>query len=175
MHPLFLKKVGEYSIKPCTLDNLKDVININLTTLPEHYSDLFFENLLNGSPETFLVAEKNELLVGYIMCRIEYGFSNLKRFAVGRKGHIVSLAILEDHRRKKLGNALVEEALKGMAKQSCRESFLEVRVSNQAAVLMYQNLGFQITSRLEFYYKEGEAAFLMCRDLTNNNDLNKQI
>ncbi|MFZ0894134.1 MAG: hypothetical protein WAZ77_06490 [Candidatus Nitrosopolaris sp.] len=41
------------------------------------------------------------------------------------------------------------------------ENYLEVRVSNESAVRMYERLGFQIKSRLRAYYRDGEDAYLM--------------
>lgn len=161
MQPLLLRRVGEYIVRQCIKEDLPHVISINWASLPEHYSDSFFEDLLKESPETFIVAEKNGKLVGYIMCRIEYGFSNIKKFSLTRKGHIVSLAVLEGHRRKGLGRALVEEALKGMKGRGCAEAYLEVRISNQPAIRLYESLGFKVTSRMEWYYRDGEAAYMM--------------
>ena len=48
-----------------------------------------------------------------------------------------------------------------MMDKGCSEVYLEVRVTNQAAIHMYENLGFQISSRMEGYYRDGEAAYMM--------------
>jgi ribosomal-protein-alanine N-acetyltransferase len=146
-------------------NDLPHVISINWQTLPEHYSDFFFEELLKETPETFLVAEKDGMPIGYIMCRIEYGFSTTKRFGLARKGHIVSVAVLESHRRNGLGRALVEEAIKGMKDRGCSETYLEVRVSNKDAIRLYENMNFKVVSTLQNYYRDGEAAFLMSMPL----------
>ncbi|MBI2184437.1 MAG: GNAT family N-acetyltransferase [Thaumarchaeota archaeon] len=140
-------------------------MRINLATLPEHYSDLFFEELLQESPETFIIAENHSTIVGYIMCRIEFGFSNVKRFGLARKGHIVSVSVLEEHRNKGLGRTLIEEAMRGMVNRGCSEAFLEVRVSNTTAISIYQKMEYQTASRLEGYYRDGEAAYLMTKPL----------
>src|SRR5437879_13712140 len=85
-------------------------MEINMKTLPEHYSDYFYESLLSELPESFIVAEIDKKLVGYIMCKIEYGFSNFKKLGFVKKGHVVSVAVLEEHRKKGIGRVLVEEA-----------------------------------------------------------------
>ena len=56
------------------------VMEINLRTLPEHYSDYFYESLLEELPEAFIIAEISGKIVGYIMCKMEHGFSNFKKF-----------------------------------------------------------------------------------------------
>ncbi len=165
MENTYLRPFGEYVVRQCSQDDLQAVISINWATLPEHYSDFFFEELLRSSPEAFLVAQHGSQIVGYIMCRIEYGFSNIHRFGFARKGHIVSVAILEQHRRKGLGTTLVQQAMEGMKRRGCPEAYLEVRTSNQPAIRLYEELGFKITSRMEAYYRDGDTAYLMSMSL----------
>ena len=148
------------------MEDLKKVISINLVTLPEHYSDYFFEDILKSSPESFIVAENDGVIVGYIMCRIEYGFSNFKRFSLIRKGHIVSLAVLEEHRRNGLGKSLISSAVEALKFKGCNEVYLEVRATNEEAVKIYKQLGFKITSIISGYYRDNEKANLMGIQLT---------
>lgn len=132
-----------------------------MKTLPEHYSDYFYESLLAELPECFLVAEINRKLVGYIMCKIEYGFSNFKKLGFVKKGHVVSVAVLDEHRKKGIGRALVEEAIIGIKYKKADELYLEVRCSNSEAVKLYEKIGFVIKQRLKAYYRDGEDAYLM--------------
>lgn len=121
MQKLILSRIGGYIIRQCTSEDIPAVISINMRTLPEHYSDYFYYEVLSEFPETFLVAEIGNEIVGYIMCRIEYGFSNLRRFGLAKKGHIISVAVLEEHRGKGIGTKLIELALKEMARKGCKE------------------------------------------------------
>lgn len=167
MQNIFLRRVGKYGIRRCLVEDLPSVISINWSALPEHYSDSFFEDRLHESPETFLVAEdQHGSIKGYIMCRIEYGFSTLKRYGLARKGHIVSVAVLEGHRGYGVGRVMIEESLRGMKERGCSESYLEVRVSNTPAVALYRKLGFQTVTTHNAYYRDGEDAFLMSKPLT---------
>ncbi len=148
-------------IRPATSSDVHKVIAVNWATLPEHYSDSFFTELLRDAPETFIVAVLEGETIGYVMCRIEYGFSTTRRFGLGRKGHIVSLAVLASCREKGVGTGLVQEALNGMRQRGCSEAYLEVRVGNVAAVRLYERLQFRIVSELPGYYRDGEPAILM--------------
>lgn len=161
MQKAVLTRVGDYAIRRCDRDDIPAVVGINSKTLPEHYSDYFYYEILDEFPETFLVANLNEDVVGYIMCKVEYGFSNLKRLGLARKGHIVSVAVLEEHRGKGLGTKLIQLAEDEMKAKSAKECYLEVRVSNQDAVDLYQKLGFKVTGKLDAYYRDGEPAYLM--------------
>ena len=156
-----LRQVGECLLRRAELGDLIPVMEINLKTLPEHYSDYFYESLLAELPEAFLLGEISGRPVGYIMCKTEYGFSNFKKLGFVKKGHVVSVAVLNEQRRKGIGKALVEEAIKGVKIKKCDELYLEVRCSNNEAVRLYENMGFIIKQRLKAYYRDGEDAYLM--------------
>lgn len=156
-----LREIGNCVIRRCDPSDIIPVMEINLKTLPEHYSDYFYESLLAELPEAFLVAETEKKLVGYIMCKIEYGFSNFKKLGFVKKGHVVSVAVLPEHRQKGIGRALIEEALIGVKLKKTDELYLEVRCSNNEAIRLYEKLGFVIKQRLKTYYRDGEDAYLM--------------
>ena len=161
-----LRRVGDYVIRHCEEKDLVSVIDINMITLPEHYSDYFFSSILAELPEAFIVAEIKDQIVGYIMCKIEFGFSNFRKLGFVKKGHVVSVAVLEEHQGKGVGTALMLEGINGVIIRKTDEIYLEVRVSNESAVQLYKKLGFIIKSRLKSYYRDGEDAFLMAKDLS---------
>lgn len=161
-----MARVGEYLIRRCEKEDIDAVILINAKTLPEHYSDYFYYEVLSEFPETFLVAELGSKVVGYLMARIEYGFSHLKRLGLARKGHVVSVAVVEEHQGKGVGSRLVLTGHEEMAKKGATETYLEVRVTNTKAIALYERLGYKSTGKLEGYYKDGEAALVMTGHLT---------
>jgi len=146
--------------------NLEEVAYINWTCLPENYSRTFFLELYHRFPKTFIVAVVDHKVIGYIMCRIETGFSELKRWNLIKKGHIVSIAVLPEYRSSGVGYALLVKALEGMGEYRASESFLEVRKSNVAAINLYKKLDFKPVKSINGYYKDGEAAYVMARSLT---------
>lgn len=160
-----LRKVGDYVIRRCDESDISAVIEINMAALPEHYSDYFFESILRELAEAFIVAELDGKVIGYIMCKIEFGFSNFRKLGFVKKGHVVSVAVLEDHRNKGVGKALMLEGINGVMHRKSDEIYLEVRVSNTGAIKMYERLNFEIKSRLRSYYRDGEDAYLMALEL----------
>ena len=158
---VILRQIGNCIIRRCDPTDIIPVMEINLKTLPEHYSDYFYESLLDELPEAFLIAEISGKLIGYIMCKTEYGFSNFKKLGFVKKGHVVSVAVIDEHRGKGFGSELVNESLKGVKMRQCGEMYLEVRCSNTDAVKLYEKLGFSINQRLKTYYRDGEDAYLM--------------
>jgi len=116
-------------------------------------------DLYKNYPETFIVAEEDGQVVGYIMCRIESGFSG---FSLIKRGHVISIAVLPGYRQKGIGEALLKEALQAMINHyNVKECYLEVRVSNTPAINLYKKIGFRIEKTLRRYYADGEDAYLM--------------
>ena len=147
------------------VEDLESVTRINEACLPENYTDVFFIDLYRRYPETFVVAEENGHAIGYIMCRIEVGLSSLGLAGLMKKGHVVSIAVLPEHRRKGVAEALMAAAMEGMRQYKAKQCYLEVRVTNEAAVDLYRKLGFEISRTVRGYYADGEDAYVMSRKL----------
>ena len=143
--------------------DLERVVHINRLCLPENYTNYFFTELHRRFPETFLVAEENGEVVGYVMCRIESGLSGFR--GIIKKGHVVSIAVLPKHQHKGIGRALMMKVMENMKLYNAKLCFLEVRVSNKAAVNLYKNLGFKVTRVIRSYYVDREDAYVMSREL----------
>jgi ribosomal-protein-alanine N-acetyltransferase len=122
-------------------------------------------DLYQRFPETFIVADENGDVVGYIMCRVELGLSNFGFSGVVKKGHVVSVAVLPQYRRKGIGEALITQAMEGMRLYNAKQCFLEVRVTNTSAIELYKKLGFQVSRTIRGYYADGEDAYVMSCDL----------
>lgn len=155
-----------YKIRECRREDLEEVIAINRRCLPENYAPIFFEEMREKYPDLFYVAEVDGKIVGYIMCREEAAGFDLPRFRAKRRGHIISIAVLPEYRRRGIGRSLLAKALDSMRMRRLEECILEVRVSNTAAINLYKKLGFKIVSQIPFYYMDGEHAYLMKAELT---------
>jgi ribosomal-protein-alanine N-acetyltransferase len=116
-------------------------------------------------PATFIVADQENDIVGYIMCRMETGFSNFGLLGIGKKGHVVSVAVLPEYQQKGIGSALTQKAIKNMRVYKAKECYLEVRVTNTRAITMYKKLGLQIVRTSSGYYADGESAYVMAKKL----------
>ncbi len=155
-----------YTIRHAREDELDKVREINLKTLPENYPPSFFYDLWSSWGKAFYVAiSPNDEIVGYIMCRVEHKPGFYRHFLV-RSGHVVSIAVLEQHRRRGLGYGLMAYAMKSLHEEyNCEETYLEVRVSNTPAINLYKKLGYEIVKIEAHYYLDGEDAYVMARPL----------
>lgn len=154
-----------FALRQVRPEDLDQVMYVNKVCLPENYTRYFFMDLYQRFPNTFIVAEENGEIVGYVMCRIETGPPDWGLLGIAKKGHVISIAVLPEQQRKGIGQALMRKAMRGMGTYRARECYLEVRVSNKPAVNLYRKLGFEIKRTLRGYYADGEEAFVMNKKL----------
>ncbi|MHA1301293.1 MAG: GNAT family N-acetyltransferase [Candidatus Helarchaeota archaeon] len=158
----FSLDVRPYKMRVFKEEDLAKVVDINQKCLPENYPDFFFLGIYYKYPKSFLVIEdSNDGIVGYAMYRKEKGISCFGLKWV-EKGHLVSIAVMPEHRRKRLGECLLLGGIKSMKfDYNAKEIILEVRVSNTPAINLYKKNSFNIVKTLSHYYKDGEDAYLM--------------
>ena len=82
-------------------------------------------------------------------------------------GHVTSIAVLHEYRRKGLGGTLLDQlhAHLSLSHGATGGVGLHVRQSNRAATNLYQNFGYEVHDCILDYYQDGEDAFYMKRDL----------
>jgi ribosomal-protein-alanine N-acetyltransferase len=88
-------------------------------------------------------------------------------------GHVINLAIAPAHRRRGLARLLLEVGFDYLQRQDARYVDLEVRVTNQAAIKLYEGLGFQVIALLPHYYQTDEDAYLMRKWFQPTADLDR--
>jgi ribosomal-protein-alanine N-acetyltransferase len=154
-----------FNLRKFTPDDLQNVMRLNREALPENYTDYFFMDLHERFPATFIVAEEDHTIVGYIMCRIEVGLSNLGLGGLIRKGHVVSIAVLPRARKRGIAQALINTAIEGMRSYKAKLCYLEVRVTNDAGINLYKKIGFEVSRTIHGYYSDGEDAYVMSKKL----------
>lgn len=95
-----------------------------------------------------IVAESDEIL-GYCAFSDE-----------GEVIHIKSIAVHPNYRNRGIAKALIREVIK-----LNKDIYLEVRVSNEIALKLYESLGFKRMAQIKKFYSNGEDAyryFLKC-------------
>lgn len=153
---------AETIVRMAREEDILSVMTINRICLPENYTYSFFYSIFKSNPEGFLVAEVDGKIAGYVMSRVEWGSSKIDTLRLRRLGHIVSIAVLPEYRRRGIGRALMREVLNALRRvYGCDEVYLEVRVTNIQAINLYHSLGFKVVKVAKSYYVDGEDAYVM--------------
>ena len=137
-------------IGPFSLSDLESILQIEKQSFPKSpYDRTTFLNLHYLYPETFLVhvhtipGQKEEQILGYVI------FS--------QDGHVISIAVSPQYRRKGIGTQLLQRVMKT---PRIRKVWAEVRRSNQGAQAFYFKMGFRITDRVPNYYGNEDALII---------------
>lgn len=70
-------------------------------------------------------------------------------------GHIISIAVDKEFRRKGIGSRLIKEALEKVDKV-----YVEVKERNEGAIEFYRSLGFEKVDRIPGYYVTEDALIM---------------
>jgi len=134
-------------IRSFSFSDLDSILQIEQQSFPKSPYDVpTFVHLRWLYPDTFWVYVEGERggeapqILGYII------FS--------RDGHIISIAVDPQYRRRGVGKELLEEAIKTLRLERV---WAEVRKSNLGAQTFYLKLGFQITGLVPNYYGSEDA------------------
>jgi ribosomal-protein-alanine N-acetyltransferase len=94
-------------------------------------------------------------------------------WSILEEAHITILAVHPEYHRQGLGQALLYALLKTASDRGLERATLEVRVSNQMAISLYQKFGFKTAGRRPRYYKDNDedALILWLSDLQQPNFL----
>ncbi len=100
-----------------------------------------------------LAARVNGVVVGFAIGRIDS--------AKGTPyGHILTIEALPSHRRKGIAEKLLTDLEALFKEKGAKESGLEVREDNAAAIGLYKKLGYIRVGKLERYYGDTHGLYL---------------
>ena len=120
------------------------------------FSDPWSENSiayeLTSRLSYWLVAVENGEVVGYVGSQSVLGESDM-----------MNVAVHPDHRRKGVAEALVLALAKDLKERDNVCLTLEVRVSNEPAIALYEKLGFTQVGRRPNYYRNPREDALILR------------
>jgi len=143
-------------IRPARGEDLEEVLRIERESFPSPWPRRVLRKHL---ADIFLVYEEGGRILGYIIATVELPPS-LEPFL-----HILSLAVSSGERGRGIGTALLGSLLGVMEELGIGRSVLEVRARNLRAVRFYERHGFRRIVLLPRFYRDGEDAYLMVRDL----------
>jgi len=138
-------------VRRASREDIDQVFEIELASFRIPYPRHLLRAYLEISGDYFLVATAAGKVVGYAIGVVEKG----------RLGHVISLAVRPEWRRRGIGRALLNRLIELMADAGAEAIYLEVRKSNTAAIKLYKKLGFKEVCVVHRYYPDGEDAIVM--------------
>ena len=113
--------------------------------------EMFWNELAQGGSRTYLVAEDDDVVVGYA------GLA-----AMPDEAYVQTIGVAPAHQRRGLGATLLRRLLDDAARRGAPRVGLEVRVDNAPAIALYERHGFRrIGVRKRYYQPSGTDALVM--------------
>ena len=130
--------------------DLKRVFEIENMSFNQSYGINMFQQL-HDMGVGFLVAEDEGYVVGYVLFWVKYE----------NQGHIISIAVDKNYRRKGCGTQLLVKAIAILSLLKLDTIYLEVNENNTGAVEFYKGFNFKVDRVVPGYYEDGDAAIVM--------------
>jgi len=141
-------------IRPLDLSDLNAIERIEQRAYPTPWSRSMFASELAKPTSVCLGAFEGRDLVGYVIN---------SRYVDA--WHVMNVAVDPDRQRRGIATALLERLFELTRDDERRGYTLEVRVSNEDAIHLYEKLGFEARGIRRGYYTDNrEDALIMWRD-----------
>ncbi|WP_411276699.1 ribosomal protein S18-alanine N-acetyltransferase [Gaiella sp.] len=144
-----------FSIRRLELSDLDAIEAIEQVSYPTPWSRSMFASELAKQSSLSLAAVADEgALVGYLV---------LSRYVDA--WHVMNVAVADGHRRRGIASAMLRRLIDVTRDDAERGYTLEVRVSNLAAISLYEQFGFVTRGVRRGYYTDNrEDALIMWKD-----------
>ena len=135
-------------------NHIEQIADLEKACFSDPWSVASIASELNNPLSLWIVALDDDYVVGYVGSQ-----------TVLDGADVMNLAVSEQYRRQGIARdlmLLLEEQLK---KKGVRMLALEVRVSNSAAIALYESMGFcQVGRRPRYYSNPREDAFILRKE-----------
>lgn len=141
-------------LRAATAADVDAILDLNRRVLPENFDRAFCTSLLARPGDVLLVVQSDDAgIAAYIAARAEY---DPKRQIMG---HVYSLGVDPQHRRRGHGRQLLLEAeqLLRAAYPQLHHMMLHVRKSNHAAQALYLSSGYGRAKKIKGYYSDEDG------------------
>lgn len=143
----------EFSIQKMEHKNIDDILAIEELCYGKHHwsRDSFITELNNKISSYYCVLNSEKKCVGYIGI-----------WKIIDEAHVTNLSVHPDFQNKKLAHRLLLNAIDECYKEKIKYITLEVRVSNEKAIHLYEKFGFKsLGLRKNYYQDNNESALIM--------------
>ena len=135
---------------------LEHIFEIELLSFPSHWSLNAFQQEIKKPISHLWGLTVNDVISGYICF-----------WMFDSEIQLINLAVHPKMRGKHLGYYLLAKMIKTGISKGMQYIWLEVRISNMAAIRLYEKLGFQEVGRRSRYYRDtNEDAIVMSLTLS---------
>ena len=133
-------------------DHVPQVAYLETVCFHDPWSEKSIASELENALSLWLVAVEGAEVIGYVGSQTVFGWTDM-----------MNVAVHPDHRRKGVGEKLVQALEDALKAQESTCLTLEVRASNEPAKSLYEKLGFTEVGRRKNYYRNPKEDALIMR------------
>src|SRR6185437_12180563 len=146
------------SIRPMAQDDQPQILEIEKRCYPNPWSEESFRAEIAKPYSHIWVLTDDETdseILGYVVFWLLFD-----------ECQILNIAVDLPHRGLGHAQRMIGKVIQEAIRKNCKRALLDVRKSNQAAIQLYQKMGFFITQLRREFYSNGEDAYQMSLDLS---------
>jgi ribosomal-protein-alanine N-acetyltransferase len=145
------------SIRLLRLSDLDCILAIESASFgADAYDRNLFADFYHKCGELFLVAVRGRKVCGYMVTCIGGR-------TAARSAELVSVAVEPKCRGKGIASALMDSTLRRLRRRGVVRLRLTVKVTNEAAIRLYEGYGFQKSRIVRGYYEDGADGWRMVK------------
>ena len=148
-----INSLTEISITKMEASDIENVSILEAEAYGDHHwsKSAFYDELQNNLAKYYVAKTPDGELVGYA-----------GTWHIIDEGHITTIAVRKEYLRKHIGEAIILKILEDCYANGIKYLTLEVRVSNEPAIRLYEKYGFQsLGTRKGYYQDNNEDALIM--------------
>lgn len=143
-------------IRAMNQDDLKRVVSLEQQLFTSCWSEADFLYELNENDFSLnYVIEQDHMIVGYVGIWLMY-----------EQAQITTIGVDPQYQRQGIAKTMMKTMIDLAKSHGCTMMSLEVRISNEKAIRLYESLGFKNVGIRKNYYQDNfEDAYLMTKGL----------
>ena len=134
--------------------HVPQIAELEKTCFSDPWSEKSIASELTNPLSCWIVVLDGDQLVGYVGSQSVLGWADM-----------MNLAVKDTHRRRGIAEQLICELTRRLKEDKVTRLTLEVRVSNQPAICLYEKSGFvEVGRRPNYYHNPKEDALIMRKE-----------
>ena len=141
-------------LRPWVYEDIFSIAELEKSCFPDPWNFRMLADAFFGENTLTVAAEEAGRLIGYAFAQV-----------AEEEADVANVAVAEGSRRRGVASSLLAAMEAGLRERGVRTLFLEVRVSNAAAMALYLRHGYVGVYARKRYYGNGEDALVMRKKL----------
>ena len=139
--------------------HVRQVAELEKLCFSDPWSENSIASELNNKLSLWLVAVECDAVVGYVGSQTVIGETDM-----------MNIAVHPDYRKQGIGSELIRRLIGELDAKGSHSLMLEVRASNEPAISVYRNMGFEEVGRRRNYYRNPrEDALILRKEWSGEN------